>query len=226
MGQAEPTTGLRETAGATALATAWAPLPVAAAGRARHNQCMTNNMPGPSPQGYLGTLRMLAAAFLGATVLVVFAMTFVIPSESWFEMPDMIGFALPIVVGVLAFGGVLTVGHQTPAIPQGTPPDQASAAAKQHFQTTMFVRLAFAEVPLFAGIAAAFLSVDPSLVPVLIGAVIALILHLSYAFPHAASVRRVERRLDRDGGRSGLAEALGMGAGPMASGYTGGGTVL
>lgn len=184
---------------------------------------MTANSPAQGP-GPLLTLRIIAAAFIASAVIIAAPISFMIPSETWFAMPSAVSLALPLVVGAAAFGGIVTIGHRVPAVSPSTPPDEARSAAVGAFQTSFFLRLAFAEVPVLVGVAASVMDENGSAIPYVIGAVITLALHAAYAFPSAASVRRIERRLDRDGGRSALSRALGVATGP--GGYTGDGIVL
>lgn len=181
-------------------------------------------MPTASPTARLTAMRMIAGAFFAAVVMFALVVSLIVPSEYWFEMPDILGLALPAVAGVAAAGGIVTVGHNVVAIAPTDPADRATATAVNRFQASMFVRLAFAELPAFVGLAAVLVSAHPSAIPFLIGAVFSLVLHAVYAFPTRASVRRVERKLDREGGRSRLAESFGFGSGP-GNGYTGSATV-
>lgn len=184
---------------------------------------MTTSSPAPGA-GQLAVMRMIAGAFIGSALILALPVSFIVPSETWFAMPSVLSLALPIVLGAAALAGVLTVGHRVPAIARATPPERARTEAVGAFQTTFFIRLAFAEVPVLVGIAASVIDENGSAIPYAIGAVISLILLATYAFPSPASVRRVERQLDREGGRSHLSRALGVATGP--GGYSGDGIVL
>ncbi|WP_105567505.1 hypothetical protein [Microbacterium halophytorum] len=173
----------------------------------------------------LTTVRMIAGSFAGMVVLLGVVVALIVPSEQWFTGPGAIGLALPAAGGALGLVLMLTMGHHVPALPPTTPADQAASTAFAAFQSTLFVRLAAAELPTLVGIAAVFIADEPSAIPYLIGGAISLVLHAVYAFPTAASVRRIERRLDREGGHSRLADSLGLGSGP-GSGYTGSATII
>ncbi len=167
---------------------------------------------------------MIAGALTTAVVLFGLVVSFIVPSGSWFELPGAAGLALPVVVGVAAAGAIATVGHNVPAIPQATPAETATARGVAGFRSSFFIRLAFAEVPALVGLAAVFIAETPSMIPYLIGGAVSLVLLGLYVFPTRASVQRIERKLDRDGGRSRLAEAFGFRSVPGA-GYTGSATV-
>lgn len=186
---------------------------------------MVTNGPIHGPDPRLMTIRMIAGSFFGMVLLLGVVIAFVVPSEEWFANPGLLGLVLPVAGGALGLVLTLTMGHSVRAISPTAPPDQAASAAFTAFQSSLFIRLAAAEVPALVGIAAVFITDEPSAVPYLIGGAITLVLLAAYAFPTAASVRRIERRLDREGGRSRLSDSLGLGAGP-GNGYTGNATII
>ena len=185
---------------------------------------MTTPSPG-TENGTYAALRMMAVAFLGAIVAIGAATAVIIPLETWFDAPAALSLIVTLLVGVAAVGGMLTVGHNVPAVPASASTEAATAQGVTAFRTSFMVRLAFGEVPALVGLAMSVADENGSAVPFLIDAAISLVLLGLYAYPSVTSVRRIERKLNREGGHAQLVRAFGLDGG-AASGYTGGGTVL
>lgn len=177
----------------------------------------------PAP-ARLRMLRTIAIGYLGAIVMIGIAMTFITPAEDPWGAPDALGIVLPLAVGAAAWIAVLTVGLRVPALPARDVEIDRTAGLGA-FQTSMFLRAAFAMLPALVSVALQFALPHATLVTYAIGGAVSLVLVAVYVYPQRYSVRLVERRLDRDGARSGLAASLGLDGGPEApSDYTGSAT--
>lgn len=169
---------------------------------------MTVTTPPTPAASRLRALRTIAIAYLGAIPLIGVAMTFVVPSGDPWGVPDLLGLVIPIVVGAACWAAILTIGLRVPALPAGTPTDPGVGIAS--YQTSMFVRIAFATLPAILSVALLFALPHATLVTYAIGAVISLVLIAVYVYPHRYNAALVERRLDRAGGRSLLTTHLGL----------------
>lgn len=164
--------------------------------------------PLPSGRQGLATLRIMASAFVLTVPLLGVVVGVALPPDQLLAVPPLNDLAVPIAVSVLAFALMLAFGHRVSALPPSTGSDDAARFGMTQFQTTLFVRLAIAEIPVLISLVMVFATEDASLVTYAIGAVASLLLHALYAFPSRASIARVEERLDRDGGQSHLSQSL------------------
>jgi hypothetical protein len=108
-------------------------------------------------------------------------------------------------------GVVLTVlGYRAAALPPGVPPDLAAARSQSAYRTSLFVRLACAEVPLLVSMALAFVSLSGGFAVVLVGVLASVLLIVIHAWPTVRSVDLVAEGLERSGTRCYLRESLGL----------------
>lgn len=158
---------------------------------------------------------MVVAAALMAPVFVLLAMWFVLASApSSDEGSGPWANVAAVVLLAVMDGLVLTVlGYRAAALPPGLPSDQAAARSRTAYQTSMFVRLACAEIPMLVSMALAFRTLSGGLFVVLVGVLGTIVLLLVHAWPTARSVDRVSENLERTGTRSYLRESLGVPAG-------------
>lgn len=171
------------------------------------------------------TMRTMCLAFMGSVIVIGVAVAFMFEFDDLLTAPDLLGLVGPLVVAALAIGAILTVGMNVPAVPASTDALASTLAGIGSYQSTLFVRLAFATLPAYVAIALMFIASHPSLVTYAIGAVAAIVLIAVFAFPNRFNARLIERRLDRAGGRSGLSRALGFESRPEApAGYHGNAT--
>jgi hypothetical protein len=147
-----------------------------------------------STQGFAQTVRILAAALLGAPVLLGLVLALVGSTdpdtgESWTTaLPDPVLSGLLVVAGVALLALLPTFGYRLPVLERGTDPEVARRAARGRFQSAMVLRFAFAEAPMLVGLALAF--VDQSYPMFLIGAVTSLLLMLLHVWPSRRVVER------------------------------------
>lgn len=118
---------------------------------------------------------------------------------------------VPWLLGALAVAAHLlctVVGYRVPAVSPATPAAEAATAGRLAFQQSTFLRLAICEAVAVVGIVLAFAVTPRTGMTVVIGVVLSLALLLLHVWPGARVVGRVERSLDRDGGRSYLTDTM------------------
>ena len=161
-------------------------------------------------------LRILAGALMGALLFIGIALYLVLSATSDItEMPPLWVVGAQIAAGVSIHYLLEAAGYRTPAIPVGTPREDAQPQALIAFQSAMIRRFAFSEFIAMASVVVAFVIHEGQFLAYVSGALVSLALMVVHVFPWARPVARTAANLDRDGGRSYLLEALGM-AGPDA----------
>lgn len=118
---------------------------------------------------------------------------------------------VPWLLGALAVAAHLlctVVGYRVPAVSPATPAAEAATAGRLAFQQSTFLRLAICEAVAVVGIVLAFAVTPRTGMTVVIGVVLSLALLLLHVWPGARVLGRVERSLDRDGGRSYLTDTM------------------
>lgn len=111
-------------------------------------------------------------------------------------------------LAIVAHALCTAVGYRVPAVAPATPAPEAAAAGRMAFQQSTFLRLAVCEAVGVVGIVLAFAVPPRTGMTVVIGMVLSLALLLLHVWPGDRVVGRVERSLDRDGGRSYLTDTL------------------
>lgn len=160
------------------------------------------------------TFRILAGALMAALVVIGIALVFVVGSpgrdgrEASTEPPQLWVYLAIVALGLVMAVLVQTVGYRVPAIPPGLAPAQAHPLAFRAYQQSMILRFALSEVVAIVSIAVVFAVQSDTVLPYVVGAVIALGLMAVHVWPGTRVIDRVQRRLDRDGGRSDLAQVL------------------
>ena len=165
--------------------------------------------PVATSQTQLMPLRTIVAAAMGMLVILGVVITFM--GLDWPFSYAVVGGL--IVANILAFTAAEVVGYRTPAAPTGDP-ERARAMGLQQLRSTTITRMALTEAPGLLALLAAFVTES---VPVyLIGAGLALLSMAWHAWPSRRVAGKLERSLDREGGRSQLSELFG---GTSAPGY-------
>jgi hypothetical protein len=109
-----------------------------------------------------------------------------------------------------------TLGFRVKPIQAGTPPAEAMATALAAFQASLILRFALSEAVAIIAMILSFMVA--TWMTYLIGGVLALILFVMNVWPSTALISKVQQQLDREGGRSYLADALlGLTPGTAAS---------
>ncbi len=155
---------------------------------------------------------MVVGAALMAPLVILLAMWFVLASVPGSdEGPGPWADVGAVTLLAVVDGLVLTViGYRAAALPPGLPPDQAVARSQSAYRTSLFVRLACAEVPLLVSMALALGSLSGGFVVVLVGVLATVVLMVIHVWPTARSVDLVVENLERSGTRSYLRESLGL----------------
>jgi hypothetical protein len=163
-------------------------------------------IPATTPGTPLRTLQTTVAAVMGGLVVLAGLFGGVVLGlhgypPTW--VPWLLG-ALAVVAHVLC----TSIGYRVPAVPPATPAGEAAVAGRMAFQQSTFLRLALCESIAVVGIVLGFAVPPRTGMTVVIGVVLSLALLLLHVWPGARVVGRVERSLDRDGGRSHLTDTM------------------
>lgn len=158
-------------------------------------------------KSYLQTLRTLAGALMGALLLIGVAVVTVLGGDATGELP--VGW----VAGVAGLGLLMTmlipvVGYQIRPIAPGTTAEEAKSSARLQLQSSTILRFALAESVGIVAVAAAFVSEEGGLYPLLLGIGIAALLMLWHVWPGDRVLARVQQALEREGAQSYFREAL------------------
>jgi len=117
-------------------------------------------------------------------------------------------FVVVIVLGIVSATLVQMFGYRLPAISPNADPAQARRTGLEAYQKSMFLRFALSEAVAIISIALTFSSHSNNILPYVLGAVISFVLMAYHVWPTEGLISRVQRKLDRNGGRSDLANAL------------------
>ncbi len=117
-------------------------------------------------------------------------------------------YAVIVVLGVGAAGIVQAVGYQVPALSPGLDESEARRSGLQTYQQTMFLRFAISETVAIIALALTFSQNSSSVLPYVLAAAISMALMAYHVWPSDSLIERVQARLDRNGGRSRLADVM------------------
>jgi hypothetical protein len=164
----------------------------------------------------LRTFRILAVALMGALVVIGIALSFTVSSHRTdrngnpvhTHTPSVWMYVVIVALGLIAAGLAQTFGYRIPALPSNLDPAESRATALRVYQQSMFLRFALSESVAIIAIALLFAGRSNTILPYVVAAVIAELLMAYHVWPSESLISRVEQRLDRNGGRSDLANAL------------------
>ena len=159
----------------------------------------------PAPPAPIAALRTLAGALISAVVMIGVVAFMVLGTAGY--PPVWVAAGLGV-LAVAAHAVVEVVGYRWPALRPGTPAEEAAAAGVAAYRSLMMVRFALCEAVAIIALAAAFVVEPQTAKTYLVGGTLSLLLLLWHVWPSERITRRLEQALDRDGGRSGLADAL------------------
>lgn len=160
--------------------------------------------PTPGPAAQLQAQRVLA----GSTISMVPILAVV--SVVLYGLED---YPSPVVAGglfvlnLLAFGLAELIGYRTPALAPGADADTALRQGMSAMQQSMILRFAITEAPAIIAFVGA--TVTGSAWTCIVGAFWALPSMIWHVWPSRRIAAKVERSLDREGGRSRLTELFG-----------------
>lgn len=160
--------------------------------------------------------RFLTAALMGSPVFIGIALSFTVTSTSTDRDGNAVRTHPPgawmylVVVAVAVASAVLTqlLGYRLPALSPNVEPRLARQRALQLYQQTMFLRFAFGEAVVIVSVALLFAGHSNTIRPYVLGAALAELLIFYHVWPSDSLISRVQEKLDRNGGRSDLANAL------------------
>lgn len=161
-------------------------------------------------QQRLQAVRILSGALIGG--LVIFAVVAVVALGTG-EYPSPVEAAALFGINVVAE----VVGYRTEAVRPDADPESALTTGLEALQQTTILRFAITEAPAILALVWAFST--GSAWPYLIGAFWSLLCMAWHVWPSRRVATRLERSLDREGGRSGLVAALSGSTGPSTPGY-------
>ncbi|KRE37820.1 hypothetical protein ASG73_09330 [Janibacter sp. Soil728] len=160
--------------------------------------------PAASPSESLQAQRILAMSVIGMVPIlgVVSALVF-----DLHEYPSPLLAGGLFLLNVAAFGLAEVIGYKTPAIAPGTEPDAAQRQSVTAMQQSMILRFAVTEAPAILAFAGA--AVTGSAWVYLVGGFWALLSMVWHVWPSRRIAAKLERSLERDGGRAHLTELFG-----------------
>lgn len=168
---------------------------------------MTTPTPGPADR--LQAMRILALSTI-AMVPILAVVAVVLYGLEDYPSPLVAGGLF--VVNLLAFGLAELVGYRTPAVDASADADSALRQGLNAMQQTMITRFALTEAPAILAFVGA--AVTGSAWTCLVGAFWALPSMIWHVWPSRRIAARLERSLDREGGRSRLSELFGAASSP------------
>jgi hypothetical protein len=156
---------------------------------------------------FLRTLRTLSATLMGALVVVLVAVAFVLGDKATGSTPA--GWvALVVGLGLLQTVLIPVIGYRFTPVAPGTPAEEAKAAVVAQLQSTTILRFALAESVGLLGVALAFVADEGGLYPLLLGVAMAELLMFWHVWPGDRVLGRAQGELEREGGQSYFREAL------------------
>lgn len=168
-----------------------------------------------APVSPLRTFRVLAAALMGALVVIGVALSFTVGSHTdrngnpvHTHAPGVWMYAVIVALGVVAAVLVQTFGYRIPALQPNMDSSEARATALRVYQQSMLLRFALSESVAIVAIALLFAGRSNTILPYFVAALIAELLLAYHVWPSESLISRVQQRLDRNGGRSDLANAV------------------
>lgn len=164
-----------------------------------------------APEQRLQTTRLISLTMItGVVALCVLAVV----TLGMGEYPSPLLAGALFVLNLVAFATAELVGYRTPAVP-ATDPGRALRMGADALQATTLLRLAVTEAPAIVSLVLAF--VQGSAWSCVIGGVWAVLSMAWHGYPSRRVLGKLERSLDREGGRSRLGEAA-AGGRPLVSG--------
>jgi hypothetical protein len=152
-------------------------------------------------------LRLLSFMLMGSIIALGVALFFVLgPRDGALAGPALWANATVIAVSVGAFAMLHNIGYRAPAVSPTEPRSDHTAA----FQTSYFLRFAFAEVPALVSFVLAFVVVQGGIALYLVGGVVSFALAALHVYPSERVIERYRAQLEREGGTSYLREDLGL----------------
>ena len=157
----------------------------------------------------LRQIQLLAGAMMSSLILIAVVVASAAPGDDRFAAPPMWLLAAQFGAGAALFVLIETFGYRTGAFDPETE-QTTTADALAAFQNGTIMRFALSEVVALGSLAAAFVIEEGGITGYATGAVVSLALMGYHAWPWSRPVDKTVAQLERDGGRSGLREGLGL----------------
>ena len=154
---------------------------------------------------------------MGALVIIGIALAFVVHGGTHTgrngntvhpHTPSGLIYLVIAVLGVVAAALVQTLGYRIPPLSPDADPTEARTTGLRLYQSSMILRFALSEWVAIVCIALLFTIPSNTILPYVEGAAIAFVLMAIHVWPSQTLIRRVEAKLDRNGGRSDLSNAI------------------
>lgn len=171
------------------------------------------SVPTSSGTPFAMSARILAGSLMGALLFMGFALFYVLPID---ESPPLWVFLAQLVTGVAIHFFIETIGYRVRALEVSMSDDEAAAAGRARWQSSMILRFALCEFVALASIAAAFVIEEGGFLIYAVGALVSLVLMAVHVWPWARPIGRTAEALESAGQPSYLREAFGLSApGPI-----------
>ena len=159
---------------------------------------MSMNVPGSGP---IASLRITATALVTAPLVILLAVSFVLPTDDGGFAPVWAWAAVGFAAGAAATV-VSTLGFRTVAIAPGTPEDEARQTSLAALTSTTMLRCVLTEGVAIVGLAIAFVVPEGGLLLYVVAAVTSVVLSVALSWPSDRIIARVRDSLEREGGTS------------------------
>lgn len=163
--------------------------------------------PTATPAPTWQSLQVLAMSLVGAPVVILVAIWFVLGSDDPWSPPTVM-LAVPVVLALGAAAMIQAVGYRTPALPATTPSQEAGETGARRFQSLMMIRFVLSELVTILPLALAFVVPHGGFSVLLIGVILSEALMLTHVLPNDTQVEKVRRSLASQGAVVPLREAL------------------
>lgn len=150
---------------------------------------------------------MVLAVVTGVVAMGVVLHVVLAPDTDAYAFPSAAALGFLGVAALVANTTMVLVGYRTTAVAPATQRTNHTGA----FQSTTILRLAFAETSAIVGALLAFVVPAGGMVLYLLGAAVTLAAMALHVYPSDATIDRVRRSLEREGGKSYLREDLDVG---------------
>lgn len=162
-----------------------------------------------APADRLQAQRILAGTVIGMPVILGVVSVVLYSLE---DQPSLVAIGGFFLLNVLTFGAAEIIGYRTTAIDPRTDAETALRQGLDAMQQTMITRFAITEAPAILALVAA--TMTGSAWTYLVGAIWTVPSMIWHVWPSRRIAAKLERSLDREGGRSRLGELFGAATSP------------
>lgn len=163
----------------------------------------------PSGVPFALSTRLLSGSLMSAPLIMGMALFYVLPTD---ETPPVWVFLALVVAGVAIHVFLEAFGYRVQALDPSMSDDDAAAAGRVRWQSSMILRFALSEFVALASIVAAFVIEPGGFVGYAVGALVSLVLMIVHVWPWARPIGKTADALEAAGQPSYLREAFGLSA--------------